>query len=261
MEQQVGRPTVDETAMLREWFRAVDQDNSGAIEKMELKLALKAGGNGDDYPMESIQQMMDMFDKDHNGAIDFEEFAALFHYIRKVRDSFEEHDRDHNKRLDAYEMPHALRGAGYDFRQETAYQLILKFKSSSSGNRAIWSWKDDKGGFTDYDEETSRIIETASTQGKTRITLNHGFFRGNYEIDLYAKTQKKKGTGYIRPLRRRGGGGASASYGEDMLPFTQFLQLCMWIGHFQTRMEKDHDFMRRGNYSTLEDVVMRNLWS
>jgi hypothetical protein len=80
---------------------------------------------------------------------------------------------------------------------------------------------------------------------------------------LYAKTQKKKSTGYIRPLRRRGGGGGGHgnTYGEDMLSFTQFLKLCMWIGHYQTVMEKDHDFMRRGNFSTLEDVVMRELWN
>jgi len=55
--------------VLKEWFQTVDQDRSGHIDRNELKMALNAAG--ETFSESTIRMMVDMFDTDRNGTIDF----------------------------------------------------------------------------------------------------------------------------------------------------------------------------------------------
>jgi len=69
----------------------------------------------------------------------------------------------------------------------------------------LWQWEDDHGGYTNYDEVTTNMIEAAHANGDTTCTLSHGFFGqggGNYTIDFTNMSQTKSSTGYVRQIKR-----------------------------------------------------------
>jgi len=55
-----------------------------------------------------------------------------------------------------------------------------------------------------YDDETSKILEEGYTSGKSKITLEHGFYKDNgpYVIDFNEMKQMNKQTGFVREVRR-----------------------------------------------------------
>ena len=52
-----------------------DTSGSGTIEPKELKVALRALGM--EPPKEEVQKLVESFDKDDSGTIDFHEFLAI----------------------------------------------------------------------------------------------------------------------------------------------------------------------------------------
>lgn len=112
--------------VLKEWFQTVDQDRSGHIDRNELKMALNAAG--ETFSESTIRMMVDMFDTDKNGTIDFNEFRHLFKYIQILREAFEAQDHDRNNRLDLQEVRQALTHAQYPFKDpKTTVKLLQRF--------------------------------------------------------------------------------------------------------------------------------------
>ena len=55
-----------------------------------------------------------MFDRDHNGTINFQEFGALWKYIQDWQTTFRSYDRDNSGAIDQNELKTALTSFGKD---------------------------------------------------------------------------------------------------------------------------------------------------
>ena len=62
---------------VRQWFMAVDADRSGHITATELQQAL-VNGNMSRFTEETCRMLISMFDNNHSGTIDINEFVSLF---------------------------------------------------------------------------------------------------------------------------------------------------------------------------------------
>ncbi|KAL3671031.1 hypothetical protein V7S43_004215 [Phytophthora oleae] len=67
--------TGEQKRMLRQWFNALDADNSGKISVEELEDPMLSIGIVNDT--REIQQIVSKLDKDANGQIDFQEFVEF----------------------------------------------------------------------------------------------------------------------------------------------------------------------------------------
>eukprot|EP00578_Thalassiosira_sp_NH16_P013609 CAMPEP_0181113522 /NCGR_PEP_ID=MMETSP1071-20121207/20392_1 /TAXON_ID=35127 /ORGANISM="Thalassiosira sp., Strain NH16" /LENGTH=516 /DNA_ID=CAMNT_0023197565 /DNA_START=216 /DNA_END=1763 /DNA_ORIENTATION=- len=65
---------------LRERFDAIDTDGSGSLDRCELKEVFK--GMGVPISENALSDIMDRFDFDHDGTIDFDEFESVMHEMK-----------------------------------------------------------------------------------------------------------------------------------------------------------------------------------
>eukprot|EP01126_Amoeba_proteus_P011360 TRINITY_DN14570_c0_g2_i4.p1 TRINITY_DN14570_c0_g2~~TRINITY_DN14570_c0_g2_i4.p1 ORF type:complete len:186 (+),score=22.09 TRINITY_DN14570_c0_g2_i4:1241-1798(+) len=91
---------------------------------------------------------------------------------------------------------------------EKKFRFLKKSKIVVSSLEGIqWCWLNDDGGFNNYDEETSLLLETNYQKCPEKLmSLNHGFFGqspGGYTIDFNNMTQTKEASGYVRHIRRK----------------------------------------------------------
>jgi len=77
---------------MRKWFEQTDSDRSGAIDANELQRLLQAAGS--DYDMQTVDLMIDMFDKDNSKTINYHEFRSLYGYITEMSTAFREVGED-----------------------------------------------------------------------------------------------------------------------------------------------------------------------
>ena len=123
-----GAPPIDPA--VSEWFRAVDQDNSGQIDAKELgqviiaishcspsvvNVMCQALANGDMtmFSEEACRMMINMFDSNMTGTIDVHEFGKLFAFINEKKRMFEGYDRNKEGTLSQDEFLQALQAMGY----------------------------------------------------------------------------------------------------------------------------------------------------
>lgn len=111
---------------VRQWFQAVDQDNSGHIDSKELGQAL-ANGDGTMFSEEACKMMINMFDTNHTGTIDCNEFGSLFAFIQQQKAMFESHDRERSGTISQEGFTQALQQLGYRFSPQFAQNLLAKF--------------------------------------------------------------------------------------------------------------------------------------
>ncbi|PRD24701.1 UNVERIFIED_CONTAM: Pdcd6 [Trichonephila clavipes] len=71
----------------------VDRDRSGSITANELQAAL-SNGTWQPFNPETVRMMIGMFDRDHSGTINFDEFKALWKYITDWLNCFRSFDTD-----------------------------------------------------------------------------------------------------------------------------------------------------------------------
>jgi len=108
------------------WFRAVDQDNSGQIDAKELGQAL-ANGDMSMFSEEACRMMINMFDTNQSGTIDVNEFGRLFQYINQWKAMFESFDRERKGVLTTENFSQALQQMGYRFTPTFVQNLLAKF--------------------------------------------------------------------------------------------------------------------------------------
>src|SRR4051794_39392180 len=92
---------------LQQIFQGVDRDRSGRISADELQRAL-SNGTWTPFNPETCRLMIGMFDRDGDGAIDFNEFSALWQYINDWTKCFKSFDRDNSGNIDKGELVQAL---------------------------------------------------------------------------------------------------------------------------------------------------------
>lgn len=69
-------------------LQTVDADRSGKITAMELRQAL-LNNNWSHFNPETCRLLIGMFDSNHDGSIDINEFAALWKYVQEWKSCFD----------------------------------------------------------------------------------------------------------------------------------------------------------------------------
>ncbi|KAG0171881.1 Alpha-1 3/1 6-mannosyltransferase alg-2 [Apophysomyces sp. BC1034] len=137
--QNYGRPPPPQgpppgaDPQLWNWFRAVDADNSGQLTVDELQRAL-VNGDWSPFNIETVRTMVNMFDTDNTGTIDFNEFAGLWKYIEDWKKCFQTFDADGSGSIDRGEMQNALRTFGYNLSDRFVDVLIKTFDKYGKGD-------------------------------------------------------------------------------------------------------------------------------
>ncbi|KAF9300892.1 Alpha-1 3/1 6-mannosyltransferase alg-2 [Mortierella antarctica] len=120
-------------ASLKDWFDAVDTDHSGGISCTELQRAL-TNGDWTPFNVETVRLMMNMFDRDNDGTIDFHEFIGLWNYIEKWKACFQTYDLDGSGTIDAHELQRALRGFGFNLSEVIVDLIVTKYDVRGRGD-------------------------------------------------------------------------------------------------------------------------------
>lgn len=81
--------------------------------------------------------MIGMFDRDHTGTINFQEFGALWKYVTDWQTTFRSYDRDNSGSIDKGELKTALTSFGYRLSDRFYDILIRKFDRTGSGTVAF----------------------------------------------------------------------------------------------------------------------------
>ncbi|KAI9272340.1 hypothetical protein EDC94DRAFT_596127 [Helicostylum pulchrum] len=126
-QQQQGQgppPGVDQ--QLWSWFKAVDTDGSGQLSADELQRAL-INGDWSPFNIETVRLMVNMFDADNSGTINFNEFSGLWKYIEDWKRCFQAFDVDRSGSINQNEMSNALRSFGFNVSAKFIGTLIQKF--------------------------------------------------------------------------------------------------------------------------------------
>ncbi|CAO3664025.1 hypothetical protein G6F70_001447 [Rhizopus microsporus] len=155
------------------WFTAVDTDHSGQLSVDELQRAL-VNGDWSPFNIETVRTMVNMFDKDNSGTIDFNEFAGLWRYIEDWKKCFQTFDRDNSGNIDQAEMSMALKTFGYNLSDRFISVLVQKFDKygHSSG----------KGNITfDNFVQACVTVKTLTDSFRQFDTDNDGWIQINYE--------------------------------------------------------------------------------
>jgi len=119
-------------AYLRPIFQRVDKDRSGTIDVHELKLAL-INSNYDQFDLDTVKMLLNMFDTDRSGTIAFNEFIGLFKYIEDWQGVFRHWDTDRSGSIDEQELAGALAGFGYNLSPHIVNAIMVKYSTSPVG--------------------------------------------------------------------------------------------------------------------------------
>ncbi|KAI9316240.1 hypothetical protein BX666DRAFT_1859552 [Dichotomocladium elegans] len=125
-------PPANANPQLYQWFKAVDTDGSGQLTADELQRAL-INGDWSPFNIETVRMMVNMFDKDQTGTIDFNEFGGLWKYIEDWKRCFQAFDVDGSGSIDRNEMGTALRSFGYNLSDNFIQLLVNKFDKYGHG--------------------------------------------------------------------------------------------------------------------------------
>ncbi|KAG1749015.1 EF-hand [Suillus paluster] len=122
---QQGPPTGADP-QLWQWFCAVDTDRSGALSVTELQDALV-----NEFDLDTVKMLMNIFDTDRSGTIGFNEFAGLWKYIAEWQRVFKHFDRDHSGSIEGRELAEALRSFGYNLSPVLLQALEIRYASGA----------------------------------------------------------------------------------------------------------------------------------
>ncbi|KAI7869150.1 hypothetical protein BDF14DRAFT_1785323 [Spinellus fusiger] len=191
-QQQGPPPGAD--LQLWGWFKAVDTDNSGVLTVNELQHAL-INGDWSPFNIETVRTMVNMFDTDNTGTINFHEFTGLWKYIEEWKKCFQAFDTDRSGSIDRGEMANALRAFGYNVSDKFITVLIQKFDrfgkcviDESLGTKSMTG----RGNVTfDNFVQACVTVKTLTDSFRTFDTDSDGWIQINYEqfLDLVVRQQ------------------------------------------------------------------------
>jgi len=91
---------------LRQTFDAWDRNKNGHLDAYELGEAMKQ--LGEESSPETNNLMIEMFDKDKSGTIDFNEFNQLYSYIQEMKSAFNSSATSQDRSLNMEQVKTAL---------------------------------------------------------------------------------------------------------------------------------------------------------
>jgi len=71
-------------------------------------------GNYEQWDLDTVKMLMNMFDTDRSGSITFSEFVGLWNYIKEWQSCYRMFDRDGSGTIDGHELASAMRSFGYN---------------------------------------------------------------------------------------------------------------------------------------------------
>eukprot|EP01122_Echinamoeba_exundans_P003406 TRINITY_DN13511_c0_g1_i1.p1 TRINITY_DN13511_c0_g1~~TRINITY_DN13511_c0_g1_i1.p1 ORF type:complete len:180 (+),score=52.13 TRINITY_DN13511_c0_g1_i1:22-540(+) len=123
---------------LRKAFDMFDTDQSGQINAQELRDAMQALGF--EVEQKEVENMIESVDKDHNGAIEFEEFVEMMTAKMTEKDSKEElqkafrlFDAEGSGRITLEALRHVALELGEDLKDEELREMIEEADRDKKG--------------------------------------------------------------------------------------------------------------------------------
>lgn len=150
-------------------FQRVDRDRSGQISTKELQEAL-SNGTWQPFNPETVRLMIGMFDTDHSGSINFQEFAGLWKYVTDWQNTFRSYDRDRSGSIDKTELKTALTSFGYRLSDRFYDLLVRKFDRLGRGTVA----------FDDF-IQCCVVLQTLTRSFSAKDTNRSGMIQVSYE--------------------------------------------------------------------------------
>ena len=128
----------DQLEQLRIAFKDVDVDNSGKIDRDELKAACKSSGT--DIEEGQADFLFDAIDKDKSGYIEFEEFVAFIYMAKfphnmteEAKIVFDNFDKDNSGNISRDELWEACKQLGVHVTEAQLIQAYEQIDEDKSG--------------------------------------------------------------------------------------------------------------------------------
>uniref|UniRef100_A0A183BHY5 Programmed cell death protein 6 n=1 Tax=Globodera pallida TaxID=36090 RepID=A0A183BHY5_GLOPA len=154
---------------LQQIFQTVDRNRSGQISAHELQRAL-SNGTWKPFNPETCRMMISMFDNNHDGGINLQEFQSLWTYINDWTRVFRTFDRDNSGNIDKGELMNALTQFGYRLSGPFYDMLMRKFDRSHKGSI----------NFDDF-IQLCVVLQTLTSAFREKDTDLDGWIRIHYE--------------------------------------------------------------------------------
>ena len=130
--------TEDQKLEIKEAFDIFDSDKSGTIDRHELRVAMRAMGF--DVSKQDILSIMERYDPDNTGAINFNSFSEVVGEKMAQRDPLEEirkafalFDDDHTGKISIKNIRRVARELGEGMTDEELQAMIDEFDTDHDG--------------------------------------------------------------------------------------------------------------------------------
>ncbi|KIR67050.1 calcium-binding protein [Cryptococcus bacillisporus CA1873] len=110
---------------LQTMFLQFDSSRTGQLNAYDLQRLLAKDARME--AREDAVKMVNIFDTDRSGSINFQEFEGLYRYIQDWHDIFRRFDRDNSGLIDRLELSNALQGFGFTLPPELVAKLVKRF--------------------------------------------------------------------------------------------------------------------------------------
>ena len=129
------------TSALKQWFQAVDTDDSKEISVVELQRALEKGGLK--FSLKLVSSLIRVHDGDASLKLDFNEFCELHRDLQKMQQRFAREDQAHKGALSLPQIEAVLKSLGFtlDLQPEGAfYKLVKSYDFNQKGEIGLDSF-------------------------------------------------------------------------------------------------------------------------
>lgn len=134
--QPAANPAPVDENFLARIYQQIDKDRSNSINATELQACL-SNGTWEPFNAETVRLMITMFDRNHKGQLNFEEFKQLWKYIEDWRHCFQSFDTDKTGNVNKEELKAALTVFGYKLSDAFYDLLMTKFVKGGQGKYKI----------------------------------------------------------------------------------------------------------------------------
>ncbi|UOH79015.1 hypothetical protein LQV05_000005 [Cryptococcus neoformans] len=125
-QSSVSPPASTEDQELQNMFHQFDSSRSGQLHAYDLQRLLAKDARMEARE-DAVKMLMNIFDTDRSGSINFQEFEGLYRYIQDWHGIFRRFDRDNSGLIDRLELSNALQGFGFSLPPELVAKLVKRF--------------------------------------------------------------------------------------------------------------------------------------
>lgn len=124
-------PLWDLNNYLKTLFDDVDINSDGKITKKELHDALIRGQSNSQFDVKTVELLVNMYDTNHDGEINFEEFQNLFSFINEEYSRFLMADEDCSQTIESNELEHFIHERGFTTAKNFCTFIVESIKTKT----------------------------------------------------------------------------------------------------------------------------------